>query len=73
MNTANRSVVESSIPSALEPIDMKKGVTVKQKRELDDITAWLEDQEDAEMQFLTSEYAKKGHRACRMAETRNYR
>lgn len=66
-SAANRRVIESAVPAA----DGKKRFTdaqpLRKKVELDDITAWLEDQEEAEMQFLVNEIANKHHREARRA------
>lgn len=52
MNRPNATVVESNIPAAVESRDFKGGLTVKQQREQEDITAWLEMQEEAELDLL---------------------
>lgn len=65
MNRANRFVVESNIPSADPKIDLRNGPTAKQRRELEDITAWMELQEECEMEMLIAEMAGRNHRAGR--------
>lgn len=65
MIPANARVVESAIPAAEGKVSFTNGATLKQRRELDDITAWLEEQEEAELEFLVEELAGKQHRAMR--------
>lgn len=72
MNAANRTVIESNIPAAEDKRDFKNGLTAKQYREQEDITAWLELQEDAEIELLTQEYASKSQRSMRQSEELAY-
>lgn len=65
MHRPNHAVIESNIPSAVGSIDFKSGCTTKQKRELEDMTLWMEQQEDWEIESLCQEYANKQHRAGR--------
>lgn len=65
MNRANRFVVESNIPAADEKIDLKNGLSTRQRRELEDITAWMEFQEEAEIDLLIEEIAGRNARAGR--------
>lgn len=68
MNRPNAHVVEASIPAAEAPTPKQFGrgnYTPKQRREMDDITAWLEEQDDAEVEFLVMEMANKNNRAGR--------
>lgn len=70
MNRPNAHVVEANIPSADAPTPEQFGrgnYTPKQRREMDDITAWLEEQDDAEVEFLVMEMAVKNLRAGRRA------
>lgn len=70
MNRPNAHVVEANIPSADAPTPEQFGrgnYTPKQRREMDDITAWLEEQDDAEVEFLVMEMAAKNLRAGRCA------
>jgi len=62
MNRPSRFVIESSIPSAQQKIDFTNGTTVKQRRELEDITAWMEMQEECEMELLVSELTWRNKR-----------
>lgn len=68
MNRINARVVESNIPSAEPRTQRQAGrgeFTPQQMREAEDITAWLKDQDDAEVEFLMSEMANKSNRAYR--------
>jgi hypothetical protein len=65
MNSFNRTVIESNIPVAQDEYNFGNGLTTKQRREQEDITAWLELQEDAEIELLMSEYTCKAHRSFR--------
>ena len=66
MNRANRFVIESNIPSAARDYTPHNGgLSAKQKRELDDITAWMEMQEECELEMLVAEMAGHNHRAGR--------
>ena len=70
MNRPNAHVVEANIPSADAPTPEQFGrgnYTPKQRREMDDITAWLEEQDEAEVEFLVMEMANKNNRAGRRA------
>ena len=70
MNRPNAHVVEANIPAAEAPTPKQFGAgnyTPKQRREMDDITAWLEEQDDAEREFLVMEMAMKSNRANRRA------
>ena len=70
MNRPNAHVVEANIPAAEAPTPKQFGTgnyTPKQRREMDDITAWLEEQDDAEREFLVMEMAMKSNRANRRA------
>lgn len=70
MNRPNAHVVEANIPSADAPTPEQFGhgnYTLKQRREMDDITAWLEEQDEAEVEFLVMEMANKNSRAGRRA------
>lgn len=70
MNRPNAHVVEANIPSADAPTPEQFGrgnYTPKQRREMDDITAWLEEQDEAEVEFLVMEMAAKNLRAGRRA------
>ena len=64
MNAAKCFAVESTIPAAAPDEVTKYGqaMTRKQKREDEDVTAWLELQEDAEIDALTKEMASKADR-----------
>ena len=66
MNRPNHAVVESNIPSA-EPRTFNQfgRATAKQRREMEDLTAWMEEQDDAEVSLLVSETAAKNNRAYR--------
>lgn len=68
MNRPNAHVVEANIPSADAPTPEQFGrgnYTPKQRREMDDITAWLEEQDEAEVEFLVMEMANKNSRLGR--------
>lgn len=68
MNRSNAHVVEANIPAAEAPRPDQFGrgnYTPAQRREMDDITQWLEEQDDAEREFLVAEVANKNHRAYR--------
>lgn len=68
MHRSNARVIESNIPAAAAPTPKQFGAgnyTTKQRREFDDVTAWLEDQDDAEREFLIAEVAAKNLRAGR--------
>lgn len=68
MNRPNAHVVEANIPSAEAPTPQQFGrgnYTPAQRREMDDITQWLEDQDEAEVEFLVMEMAAKNSRAYR--------
>lgn len=68
MHRSNARVIESNIPAADMPTPKQFGTgnyTAKQRREFDDVTAWLEDQDDAEREFLIAEAAAKNLRAGR--------
>lgn len=70
MNRPNAHVVEANIPSTDAPTPEQFGrgnYTPKQRREMDDITAWLEEQDEAEVEFLVMEMAAKNLRAGRRA------
>ena len=70
MNRPNAHVVEANIPAAEAPTPKQFGTgsyTPKQRREMDNITAWLEEQDDAECEFLIAEMAAKNLRAGRRA------
>lgn len=70
MNRPNAHVVEANIPAADAPTPEQFGrcnYTPKQRREMDDITAWLEEQDEAEVEFLVMEMAAKNLRAGRRA------
>ena len=68
MNRPNAHVVEANIPAAEAPTPKQFGsgnYTPKQRREMDDVTAWLEEQDDAEREFLVMEMANKNSRTYR--------
>lgn len=68
MNRPNAHVVEANIPSAEAPTRKQFGTgnyTPQQRREMDDLTAWMEDQDEAEVEFLVMEMAAKNSRAYR--------
>lgn len=67
MYRPNHAVIESNIPAATDAISFKEGCDTKQKRELEDVTAWMEMQEDWEQEMICAEYANKSHRAHRHA------
>lgn len=70
--SAKRFVVESNIPAAkaARPEQFGGGLTRKQLREREDITAWMKMQEDAELDLLRESYA---HRPVRLSdEHRHY-
>ncbi|MCL2874746.1 MAG: hypothetical protein FWF12_00330 [Betaproteobacteria bacterium] len=72
MNRPNARVCEAKIPAAIEPYRFNQVKSnVKQYREQEDITAWLKDQDDAEIDFLTCELSNKGNREYR--RSLNYR
>ena len=62
MNRFNARVIEANIPAARATTQRQYGrkpVTVKQGRELDDITEWLEDQDAAEIELICSEMSNR--------------
>lgn len=68
MNRPNAHVVEANIPAAEAPRSDQFGrgnYTPAQRREMDDITQWLEEQDDAEREFLVMEMTAKSNRAYR--------
>ena len=65
MNRPNHAVVESNIPAAQGRISFNDGTNNKQRRELADLTAWMEEQEEAELALLLSEMTATQHRAQR--------
>lgn len=68
MNRPNARVVEANIPSAEAPTPQQFGRgnhTPAQRREAEDITAWLKEQDDAEIEFLVMEMAMKNNRSGR--------
>lgn len=68
MNRPNARVVEANIPAA-EPRTARQAgcgeLTPRQRREMEDITAWLKEQDDAEVEFLVAEMANKNNRLGR--------
>lgn len=66
--SAKRFVIESNIPSA-DSITSKQfgrdGTTTQQRREREDITAWMQLQEDAELDLLTQELTTRNSRNTR--------
>ena len=68
MNRPNAHVVEANIPSAAAPTPEQFGsgiYTAKQRREMEDLTAWMAEQDEAEVEFLIAEMAIKNSRAYR--------
>lgn len=68
MNRPNVHVVEANI-SVVEVFCSDQfgrgNYTPAQRREMDDITQWLEEQDEAEVEFLVAEMVNKSHRAYR--------
>jgi len=69
--SAKRFVIESNIPAAeaRRPEQFGRGYSLKQRREDEDITAWMQMQEDAELDLLRESYS---HRVPRLSEERAY-
>lgn len=68
MNRPNARVVEASIPAAESVTRQQFGRahrSLSQRRERDDITQWLEEQDEAELELLIAEVANKNNRAYR--------
>lgn len=56
--SAKRFVIESNIPvaQAIRPEQFGRGLTPKQRREQEDITAWMQMQEEAELDLIRESY-----------------
>lgn len=56
--SAKRFVIESNIPAAeaRRPEQFGRGLTRKQLREAEDITAWMQMQEEAELDLLRDSF-----------------
>lgn len=56
--SAKRFVIESNIPAAeaRRPEQFGRGLTRKQLREAEDITAWMQMQEEAELDLIRESY-----------------
>lgn len=68
MNRFNARVIESKIPSAAPVAQRQFGrgkLTAKQVREREDITEWLQEQDDAEMDLICAEMSNRLHAAGR--------
>lgn len=68
MKRSSARVVESNIPAAEQITREQFGsgnYTPQQRREMDDLTAWMEDQEEEEIRMLTQEMANKNNREAR--------
>jgi hypothetical protein len=59
-----KAVIESNIPSA-QPGKYNSKTPIKRSREMEDVTVWMEMQEEAELEFLFSEFAGKDNRQFR--------
>lgn len=58
MNRYNARVIDANIPAARAVAQRQYGrkpVSVKQGREFDDVTEWLEEQDDAEIELICAE------------------
>ncbi len=68
MNRPNARIIESNIPAA-EAITQhtfgRRSLTPAQMREAEDVTAWMAEQEEAELVFIQQELAARQHRAAR--------
>lgn len=73
MQSARKHVVESNIPAAIAPSreQLGSGLSVRQRREMEDITTWMELQEEAEVDLLMQEIASCNYRQ-RHHERHNY-
>lgn len=67
MISPKRFVVESNIPAAVEQVNLRNGPSHKRVREQEDITAWMEMQEEAELDLIAQEMSARHHRAGRRA------
>lgn len=65
MNTAEAVELEASATPAPAPLNPWLPRTPAQRREEEDITMMLEEQEEAELELLIAEMTGKGHRQIR--------
>lgn len=68
MNRFNARVIEANIPSATPVTQRQFGrgkLTTQQARESQDITEWLQEQDDAELELIVAEVSNRRRAAGR--------